>query len=215
LPNPEAAKEASVDADGLRLTDRKHAAIIHAAALEFRARGFDGTSMDQIAARACVSKRTVYNHFPSKEDLFREIVAQLAARSEPTEGFSFEAAHSLEEQLTAIGGTIIDTISDDDFINLARVVLSRFLQTPDLAERTIGRGQKPFRAGLMKWIREAVRAGDLDVADPDVAARQFVALLNSSAFWPQVLAGRPPLSAPERDSVLQSTVSMFLDHYAT
>lgn len=53
-----------------RLTDRKRVAIIDAAIEEFLAAGYDATSMDRIAARANVSKRTVYNHFPSKEALF-------------------------------------------------------------------------------------------------------------------------------------------------
>ena len=56
----------------LRLTDRKREAIIQAAIEAFRADGFEATSMDKIAAKAEVSKRTVYNHFPSKEELFAE-----------------------------------------------------------------------------------------------------------------------------------------------
>ena len=60
-----------------RLTDRKRDAIVVAAIAEFREHGFAGTSMDRIAAAAEVSKRTVYNHFPSKDDLFAEILLQL------------------------------------------------------------------------------------------------------------------------------------------
>ena len=56
-----------------RLTDRKHAAILEAAVAEFRSAGFDATSMDRIAASAGVSKRTVYNHFPTKESLVLEL----------------------------------------------------------------------------------------------------------------------------------------------
>ena len=196
------------------LTDRKRAAIVRAAVAEFQTSGFDGTSMDQIAARAEVSKRTVYNHFSSKEDLFGEIVAELTARSHRTESFSFDGKGTLEEQLTTIGATIIDAMAGDDFVNLARVVLSRFLHVPELAGRTIGRGHKPFRIGLIKWIEAVSSDGKLIVDDPDLAARQFVALLNSSAFWPQVLAGQPPLAPDAREGVLRSTVSMFLDHYA-
>ena len=60
-----------------KLTDRKRAAIITAAIAEFRARGFEATSMDRIASAASVSKRTVYNHFPSKDDLFEQILQEL------------------------------------------------------------------------------------------------------------------------------------------
>jgi TetR/AcrR family transcriptional regulator of autoinduction and epiphytic fitness len=197
-----------------RLTDRKRAAIVRAAATEFQANGFDGTSMDQIAARARVSKRTVYNHFPSKEGLFREIIAELSERSRPADSFSFDHEQPLERQLETIGAVVIDTMSGEDFINLARVVLSRFMQRPGLAQEAIGSGQKPFRAGLTEWIRTAGSNGKLSVVDADLAARQFVALVSASAFWPQVLVGRPALSPAERDELLRETVSMFLDHYA-
>ncbi|KTF29426.1 TetR family transcriptional regulator, partial [Xanthomonas vesicatoria] len=49
-----------------RLTDRKRHAILEAASAQFRQHGFEATSMDRVAATAGVSKRTVYNHFPSK-----------------------------------------------------------------------------------------------------------------------------------------------------
>ena len=48
----------------------KRAAVIEAATEEFLTYGYFGTSMDRIAEAANVSKRTVYDHFPSKEDLF-------------------------------------------------------------------------------------------------------------------------------------------------
>ncbi|HEX5664228.1 MAG TPA: helix-turn-helix domain-containing protein, partial [Xanthomonadaceae bacterium] len=60
-----------------RLTDRKRAAILEAAVAEFRESGYEATSMDRIAASAGVSKRTVYNHFPSKEVLFTRILEQM------------------------------------------------------------------------------------------------------------------------------------------
>ena len=64
-----------------RLTDRKRDAIVQAAIGEFREHGFNGTSMDRVAAAADVSKRTVYNHFPSKEELFEAILLLMWERS--------------------------------------------------------------------------------------------------------------------------------------
>lgn len=68
-----------------RLTDRKRDAIVQAAIEEFRQHGFNGTSMDRVAAAAEVSKRTVYNHFPSKEDLFEAILMLMWERSRSPE----------------------------------------------------------------------------------------------------------------------------------
>ena len=55
----------------------KRSAVLAAAVAEFQELGFTGTSMDRVAQRAEVSKRTVYNHFPSKDDLFRAVVGEL------------------------------------------------------------------------------------------------------------------------------------------
>ena len=52
----------------------KRQAILDAARQMFTAQGFDGASMDQIAAEAGVSKLTVYSHFGDKETLFGEVV---------------------------------------------------------------------------------------------------------------------------------------------
>ena len=57
-----------------RLTDRKRDAIVQAAIVEFRDNGFEATSVDKVAARAEVSKRTLYNHFASKDELFAAIL---------------------------------------------------------------------------------------------------------------------------------------------
>ncbi len=83
----------------LRLTDRKGQDILRAAGEEFRAQGFVATSMDAIAARAQVSKRTVYNHFSSKAELFQAITANLFERAQAAIAVTYEAELPLKTQL--------------------------------------------------------------------------------------------------------------------
>lgn len=64
-----------------------------AAIAEFRDNGFEVTSMDKIAATAGVSKRTVYNHFQSKEELFTEILHKLWSSSVAQLDVSYNSAH--------------------------------------------------------------------------------------------------------------------------
>ena len=61
---------------------RKRRAIVEAAAGLFLAHGYQGTSMDEIAALAAVSKQTVYKNFSDKEQLFSDIVLAAAARAD-------------------------------------------------------------------------------------------------------------------------------------
>ena len=54
--------------------------MLEAAIAEFQACGYQSASMDAIAAAAGVSKRTLYNHFSSKEALFRALAAEMGER---------------------------------------------------------------------------------------------------------------------------------------
>ena len=69
-----------------RDTSQKRKAILEGAVKVFTKEGFDASSMDHIAEVAGVSKRTVYNHFPSKEILFQAIVADFLKQRDATLG---------------------------------------------------------------------------------------------------------------------------------
>ena len=110
--------------NALRLTDLKRKAIITAAAAEFRANGFEATSMDRIAAVAEVSKRTVYNHFPSKEELFAETIVQLFEASAAQQDLAYRGDIDVRVQLTELLRLKMRTLEDRDFLDLARVAIS-------------------------------------------------------------------------------------------
>ena len=196
-----------------RLTDRKRAAVLAAAVSEFRAKGFDSTSMDRIAEVAGVSKRTVYNHFSSKEVLFEAMVHQLKQRCAATAEFAYAPDVPLDEQLAEIARSVIAINASEDFQDLARVILARFLHAPELAQRLIGEAEE-FSTGVANWIRAACQAGQLEVSSADRAAKQFKGLLNAFTFWPQVMGREPAVLERERDEIVHSTVRMFLDHYS-
>lgn len=81
------------------VSEQKREAIIGAAIQEFKRKGFQSASMDSISAVAKVSKRTVYNHFESKELLFQEIAKQIFSLSKKVVDVPYDSSQSLEEQL--------------------------------------------------------------------------------------------------------------------
>jgi TetR/AcrR family transcriptional regulator of autoinduction and epiphytic fitness len=192
-----------------RLTDRKRAAIIQAAIAEFRANGFDITSMDKIAATAGVSKRTVYNHFPSKEELFAEILNQLWARLTAEPETSYRPDLPLREQMRRMLMAKLQMMSDDNFLDLARVAIAATIHSPERAQNMVARmGER--EESLSLWIRAAQADGRLKPVEPEFAAQQIQGMLKSFAFWPQISMGLPTLSAERQSTVVESALDMFL-----
>lgn len=195
-----------------RLTDRKREAIIQAAIAEFRAHGFEITSMDKIAATAGVSKRTVYNHFPSKEELFAEILNQLWARIIAEPSVSYDREQPLHEQLRLMLREKVQMMADENFLTLARVAIAATIHSPERAQNMIERmGER--EEGLTVWIRAAQADGRLKAVDPEFAAHQVQGLLKAFAFWPQISLGRAALDPDAQNAVAESALEMFLALY--
>ena len=195
-----------------RLTDRKREAIVQAAIAEFRSNGFETTSMDKIAARAEVSKRTVYNHFPGKEELFAEILTRLWQTSEEQSALSYRPAKPLRGQLRELLQSKMRMLNDSNFLDLARVAIAAAIHSPERTQDMVARmGQR--EEGVNTWIVAAQADGRLKAVDPAFAAHQLQSLLKTFAFWPQITLGQPPLSAKMQQEVVDSAVDMFLAYY--
>jgi TetR/AcrR family transcriptional regulator of autoinduction and epiphytic fitness len=195
-----------------RLTDRKRQAIIQAAINEFRDNGFEITSMDKIAATAGVSKRTVYNHFPSKEELFAEILNQLWIRVTAEQETSYRPDLPLRDQLRVLLTAKLRMLGDDNLLDLARVAIAATIHSPERAQDMVAR-MGAREEGLTVWIRAAQADGRLKAVAPEFAAQQIHGLLKSFAFWPQISMGQPSLSAEEQNTVADSALDMFLACY--
>lgn len=196
-----------------KLTDRKRDAIVQAAIAEFREHGFAGTSMDRVAAAAEVSKRTVYNHFPSKEALFESILARLWECSQALVDLRFDAARPLRAQLLEVLAQKMQLLNDPSFLDLSRVAIAEMMHTPERAQAMVARLSEK-EEGLPQWIRAAQRAGALRKGDAHYAAHQLHGLVKAFAFWPQLAMGQPPLTPAQQKQVLTDTVDMFLGFYA-
>ena len=194
------------------LTQKKREDILKAAFSEFDARGFRETSMDRIASTAQVSKRTVYNHFASKEALFDAIADKLSERVRSVTGFLYHPEQPIAEQMRDIGEQLLDMLAAPSFASLAKVTLAEMLRSPDRARKTY----ELFRerqSGLAVWLGEAAADGRLAIEDPVWAADQFFGLIKSFAFWPQILGAQPVPDTHMREKIVDSSVQIFLRAY--
>jgi TetR/AcrR family transcriptional regulator of autoinduction and epiphytic fitness len=195
-----------------RLTDRKRASILDAAVAEFRQAGYETTSMDRIAARAGVSKRTVYNHFPSEEALFAQILERLWDNSVDGLDLAYRSDRPLRPQLLELVQQKLRLLNDGNFVDLARVAIAAAIHSPERAQDMVARmGDR--EEGLTTWIRAATADGRLKTDDPLFAAMQLQGLVKGFAFWPQVTLDQPPLTAARQKQVAESAVEMFLAYY--
>lgn len=196
-----------------RLTDRKRAAIVRAAVAEFRASGFEATSMDKVAATAEVSKRTLYNHFASKEALFAQILMQLWDRSVALLDLAYRPDRPLHEQLSALLLQKVAMVSSEDFIDLARVAITATIHSPERAQDMLLRLAEKENA-LLTWVRAAQKDGRLQAADPLQVVQQMESLVKGSAFWPQVTMGQPRLGTQAQKQLAADTAQLILSRYA-
>lgn len=196
----------------LRLTDRKRLAILDAAAGQFRANGFEASSMDRIAEVAGVSKRTVYNHFPSKDDLFAETLVQLFHTSAAELDLPYRPDLPLRGQLTQLVQAKVATLADPNFLDLSRVAIAEAVHAPERARAIVARlGER--EEGVTAWIRAAHADGKLNDCDPAFAATLLQGQVKAVAFWPQVAMGAPALGKEDQARLVEAAVSMFLAYF--
>ncbi len=193
---------------------RKRADIIAAARQEFLSQGFRETSMDRVAKRADVSKRTVYNHFPSKETLFRAVAVELIQEMRQAARVAFDPEQSLEAQLRLMATREVDLITSESYVASFRVLLVESFALPGIASEalaSIPEDEDP----VARWFQAAAENGRLAPHDVAIAARQFYSLLKGVFFWPVIAGyGAAPLGE-ERELMIDSTVRMLLNHYSS
>lgn len=193
-------------------SELKRAAILEAAVAEFQVQGFRDTSMDRIADHANVSKRTVYNHFESKEVLFRAIVAEMLSEQDDSVDLAYDRERSLEDQLLEIVFQEIELLNDEVYVGMARVLLAESISTPDLAQNAFSDATRAEHS-ITRWTKAAAADGRLGVEDPHLATMQLKSLLKGLLFWPLVIGyGKRP-TKKQINKIATDTVQMFLDHY--
>lgn len=80
---------------------RTRAALLKAAAAAFASRGYDGSSVDAIAASVSLSKGAVYANFPTKLDLYLAVLSTLVDQAERRLERVAHALHESQDALTA------------------------------------------------------------------------------------------------------------------
>ncbi len=148
----------------------KRAAILDAAKRLFPQLGFEGTSMDAIAAEAGVSKLTVYSHFTDKETLFVAAVRARCEQQMPAALFDVDVKGPVRRQLEAIAHAFFALVAHPDSISLHRLLTSGSGMSQKLAQLFWDSGPRALHEGFEQFLRKEVEAGQLDIDDVARAA---------------------------------------------
>lgn len=190
---------------------KKRQSILEAAAESFIEFGYDKASMDKIAELAAVSKRTVYNHFRTKELLFEAVIEDLIRQASKIKQLEWDPEISPLEQLLPLAKFKVVLASDPHWSGLLRVIFGMALRQPGFARVTAQQLEAGDQA-LAEWLRTATKSGTLSVPEPERSAKMFGHLAAGVLFWPALFGqGVPP---EQVDEVARELVRMFLSEYA-
>ncbi len=210
-PNP------PTDVDGMPRSARKRRAILEAATTVFLQGGYLGTSMDEIAARAGVSKRTVYQHFTNKEGLFVAIVTSTVDQAaEPVREEVEQLKHSgdLEADLHDLARRQLSRVMRPRLMQLRRLVIGEAGRFPELGRAFYERGAGRTIATLADAFAHLAERGLLRLDDARTAATHFNWLIMSAPVNRAMLLGDEGIPTPaELDRYADEGVRAFLAAY--
>jgi TetR/AcrR family transcriptional repressor of mexJK operon len=196
---------------------RKRSAILEAAAKAFLDKGYRGTSMDEIAALAGVSKQTVYNHFADKERLFSAMVESAVGEvSDPVyeEVRRLEDSGDVEADLRDLARRQLAMVMQPKLMQLRRLVIGEAGRFPELGRIFHERGPGRTIAALAAAFEQLAARGALHLDDPLLAAAHFNWLVMSIPVNEAMFFGdeRAP-SRPRLDRYADAGVRVFLAAY--
>jgi TetR/AcrR family transcriptional regulator, mexJK operon transcriptional repressor len=171
-------------------SERKRRAIMEAATTLFLRNGYLGTSMDEIAALAAVSKQTVYKNFADKERLFSDIVLGVTANA---------------ESFVQVATTMLQDTDDleKDLRELAELGRAYYARAPEHVVAT-----------LASLLRDLADRGLLHLDDPFLAARHLAFLILSIPLDKAMFCGdEESFTAADLERFADSGVRVFLAAY--
>ncbi|PBC03232.1 TetR/AcrR family transcriptional regulator [Mesorhizobium sp. WSM3860] len=179
-----------------RSHEAKRISVVDAAASVFCREGYAGANIDLIAAEAGVSRQTVYNHHGDKEKLFMAVVRDLTERCNAgifaTIATFPDQPADLEADLVAFAVRMNrNCICNRDGRFLRKLIQAEGERYPELFAEWREQGPGRTWSALAARFARLAYAGHLSIGDPDVAARQFLALVNAELQITFMLGGIP------------------------
>ncbi|TYC65527.1 TetR/AcrR family transcriptional regulator [Stappia sp. BW2] len=201
--------------DPAQKTDNaKYRQILAGARKVFRAKGFDGASMEVIAKEAGVSKGTLYVYFNSKEALFEALILQDRYSQAEILQEALVSKADVETDLNRIGRSYLQKMSKPDKLSTLRMVIGAAEKFPQFGMLLYEAGPCQGRRDLGAYIQERITRGELKDCDVELAAGQFFDLCVAGVLRRMLLNAGPKPSEEEIEANVEAAVKVFLAAYA-
>jgi TetR/AcrR family transcriptional repressor of mexJK operon len=192
--------------ESAQLSDR----ILDVATALFLGDGFGATSIEAVAKRAGISKRTFYHRFRGKEVLFEAVVRRLIARWMPPFDAALLEAPSLAETLRRSAEYMLDVALTPEALALHRIVIAEATRFPGLARILHELGAAAGIERIARHLEQRIASGELRAIDPRFAAEQFILMVVTGPRR-RALGLGAPLSATELRDWVDHSVRLFVD----
>jgi TetR/AcrR family transcriptional repressor of mexJK operon len=184
--------------------------ILDVAESLFLGHGFGATSIEAVAKRAGISKRTFYHRFSGKERLFEAVVRRLIERWLPPLDAGMVDWPNLADGLRLVAEHMLNIALTPEALALHRVVIAEAQQFPGLARMMHEIGSATGTERIAKQLEPRIRSGELRAIDPRFAAEEFI-LMVVTGPQRRALGLATPLTAAELSAWARDAVALFLD----
>lgn len=186
--------------------------VLTAAQSVFLREGFEPSSMEAIAREAQVSKQTIYNHFGSKEELFRAVVERRCTLMGEQLNAGFLAyGDNVEKALTVFGRNLLEVMLSPQAMWMKRLLQSESHRHPQLAKIFYQLGPDATANRLAEYLAAQNVKGRLAVRDPRISAEQFVAMLPGHLRLRHLIGLADPPTRREQARWVANAVELFLE----
>ena len=193
-----------------RLPEERPQQILDAALSVFAEHGIAAAKLEEIAARAGVSKGTIYLYFPSKEELFRAVVRQKIGPLIANADLLIAAEGTAEQQMRAYLKHQWDCLGSEESEGWIRLVVFELHKYPDLAAFHWDEIVSQSNRILSEIIQRGVASGEFRPTDTLSTTRMIKALILMHVLWTGPRAPSPPQHRPSIHSVLANVTDFVL-----
>jgi AcrR family transcriptional regulator len=187
--------------------EERRTRILEAAVRVWAKRGFDGTSVEEVAREAGLTKGTLYLYFPSKRALLEETLRRYSLRPDVEAGLERLRGQPLEDVVRGLVAVIWRGLEERR--ELAGVLLRELPNHPEEARRFLEQVVLPINRLLARYLEEVLPPERRALLDSLVAARSLLGMVATFFLTQEILGGRELLPIPE-ERIRETIAELFL-----